>query len=460
MLLTATALIALLAGGASAMPAVTDPPPAASAVEPVAMTKGYARVVEAADGTLTLEIAAKTFAPKAGVRGPRVHLVGAVHIADKPFYTALQALLDASDLVLFEGVRPPGAGAFDAELDEAGKVKATNARLKFVLGVVEDDRSRTGKLPESLQQAVDQAGKRWKTMVAGSLTDAWGRPLTYRVLDVPVEAGDDQGSEPGQKPVVVSLGPDGLDNGGKGDDLRVEGKPAAKKASMKDPGLQAKMADALGLTFQLDQVDSSKPNWRSSDMSVDELQARFEKAGMEGSSLFKMLDGSSLMGQLASMLLGIVKSSPQLAASLKLTMVDLLGSPGAVEMGPPGMKKMMEVILKDRNNVVLRDLRAVIEKEDRGDVAIFYGAGHLEDMESKLRADLGYEPAGEAWLAAISVNPKAAGLSPEQARRMRENFKKQLARREEADRAKPKPPKKGAPKGDAQPQPAGEPEKP
>ena len=420
------AVLALAAGGLA--PVWSQEPPAAAApADSVKTTTGYTRVAEKEDGTLTLEIASRTFVPAGGRPGPKVHLVGAVHIGDKPYYAALQTLLDAADLVLFEGVKPPGAGTFDSSLDDAGKIKATTARLKFLLSVLEEDRSRSGKLPASLQQAVDDAGKRWKTVIASSLTDAWGRPIAYSVVET--EGG-------GQRAVVLSHGPNGADDGGLGDDVKVEGKAAPKKPKEKDGGLQAKMADALGLSFQLEQIDSSRPNWRSSDMSVDQLQAKFEEAGVDGDQLFKMLDGSSLLGRMASLALGFIKSNPRLAASVKVMMVDVLGSEDAVSIGPAEMKKMMGVILKDRNDVVLQDLRAVLAGEQRKDVAIFYGAGHLADMEEKLVRDFGYTRESEKWLEAISVRPTDAGMTREEAKSMREMMKKQVERQVQAEKAK------------------------
>ncbi|HZW06319.1 MAG TPA: hypothetical protein VFF65_04275, partial [Phycisphaerales bacterium] len=405
---------------------------ATAPAEPAKATTGYTRVAEKEDGTLTLEIASRTFVHAGGKPGPAIHLVGAVHIGDKPYYSALQTLLDAADLVLFEGVKPPGAGTFDASLDEAGKIKATTARLKFLLSVLEEDRSRTGKLPASLQQAVDDAGKRWKTVIASSLTDAWGRPIAYSVAEVD---GGEAGKS-GERAVVISHGPNGADDGGLGDDVKVEGKAAAKKPKEKDAGLQAKMADALGLSFQLEEIDSSRPNWRSSDMSVDQLQAKFEEAGVDGDQLFKMLDGSSFMGKMASLALGFIKSNPRLAASVKVMMVDMLGSEDAVSMGPAEMKKMMGVILKDRNDVVLQDLRAVLAAEQRKDIAIFYGAGHLPDMEEKLVRDFGYTRQSEKWMEAISVRPADAGMTREEAKSMREVMKKQLERQVQQEKAR------------------------
>lgn len=443
---TLSAAIALTAGSLLAVqpPAAPAPSTAPAPNVPITTTDGYTRVTEASDGTLTLEIATKTFAPGdggggSGKPGPKVHLVGAVHIGDKPYYEQLQKMLDAYDLVLFEGVKPPGAGAFDATLDEAGKIKATKARLDFLLGMLEENRSRTGKLPASLQDAADEAGKRWKMMIASSLTDAWGRPIQYEIATIPGKPSTDESGEPmlnaplgpsDQKAVLTSLGADGASQAGAGDDVRVEGKAAPKKKAAKDEGLQAKMADALGLTFQLEIMDSSKPNWRSSDMSVDQLQARFEAAGVEGNQLFKMLDGSSFMGQLASAAFWVIKINPTIAAHVKLSMVEILGAGDEALMGAgggaAGMQKMMGVILKDRNDVVLQDLRAVIDTETRKDIAIFYGAGHFSDMEAKLEKDFGYKLVSEQWLPAISINPKSAGMTAAQAAQYRQTIRKQL----------------------------------
>lgn len=54
-------------------------------------------------GNYALRIAVRDYLPLDG-RGPRLRLVGAVHIASRAYYTDVQAVLDAADWVLFEGV--------------------------------------------------------------------------------------------------------------------------------------------------------------------------------------------------------------------------------------------------------------------------------------------------------------------------------------------------------------------
>ncbi len=88
------ALVAALAGCASG-PVAIDPR------VPLRLDPPTRRVEMA--GKHTLEIAVRDYAPLSG-KGPTVRLVGAVHIGDKAYYETLQARLDASDLVLFEGV--------------------------------------------------------------------------------------------------------------------------------------------------------------------------------------------------------------------------------------------------------------------------------------------------------------------------------------------------------------------
>lgn len=54
-------------------------------------------------GIYALQIAVRDYVPLDG-QGPRLRLVGAVHIASRSFYTDVQSVLDQADCVLFEGV--------------------------------------------------------------------------------------------------------------------------------------------------------------------------------------------------------------------------------------------------------------------------------------------------------------------------------------------------------------------
>ncbi|MEK6703451.1 MAG: hypothetical protein AABZ53_14415 [Planctomycetota bacterium] len=391
--------------------------------------KPYTRVAEdEKTGVLTLELASRTFAKPDGT-GPKVTLVSAVHIADLAFYTAMQKQLDATDVVLFEGVKPGGVDAIAANLDDAAKAKATHAREQFLLAVVAQFRDREGRFPKDFTDLVESAGKRAKGLIAASLTDAWGSPLTLTIQRV----GDDDHPtfRPKERPVVSSPGPDKLTGEGHdADDVREEGLYVFTntKATKDDGGIQLQLAKALGLEFQLEHMDSSKANWRNSDMNVDEMQTRMTAAGGDASGLLKMLDGSGFMGKLAGFMLNMVGKSPQLSATMKLMMVEMLSAPdllgGMGGAGGANLAALMKVIVVERNIVVLDDLKRVIEKEPGvKTVSIFYGAGHFFDMEKRLVTDMGFEPVGDTWSPAISVDPKVAGYTPEQSRRMRESIR-------------------------------------
>ncbi len=70
-----------------------------------------------------LDIAVSDFEPVDG--GPTVHLVGVVHVADAPYYEAVQRELDGYDRVLYEGVKPAQLSAIDWQkemLDRSGEI--------------------------------------------------------------------------------------------------------------------------------------------------------------------------------------------------------------------------------------------------------------------------------------------------------------------------------------------------
>lgn len=70
-------------------------------------------------GNYALRIAVRDYLPLNG-RGPRLRLVGAVHIGSRAYYTDIQAVLDQADWVLFEGVSESPA---DFKRDPAARKK-------------------------------------------------------------------------------------------------------------------------------------------------------------------------------------------------------------------------------------------------------------------------------------------------------------------------------------------------
>ena len=112
-------------------PVPPAPPPVAGVTPPPPAP--YVRAVDVDNGArVQLQTAARTF--RSDPPGtPEIHLVGAVHIGEKEFYQQLQDFLDAHDVVLFEGVKPPGAGAHHLVLVAGGDgcVEAAERILPF-----------------------------------------------------------------------------------------------------------------------------------------------------------------------------------------------------------------------------------------------------------------------------------------------------------------------------------------
>src|SRR5262249_60481077 len=94
---------------------------------------------------------------------------------------------------------------------------------------------------------------------------------------------------------------------------------------------------------------------------------------------------------------------------------------------PPEIQRLLAVIIQERNRVVLGDLKAELRSASPPrSIAVCYGAGHMVDLEKRLREDLNYRPRDEVWLTAISVNTRQTGLSSAELDAMRSLVRWQL----------------------------------
>ncbi len=389
----------------------------------------YTRVVDEDGGSaIRMEMTVREFhSDKPGQ--PTVFLAGAVHIANKEFYDSLQAFLDAQDVVLFEGVKPPGAGddLHGLPTDDAGRSELTKSRVRLLATAVEMYHDKHAAFPESLKQLTEGSEGRLGKLLGGATSDAWTRELLYHITDA---GKDNKPTDEDRGYDVESLGSDGQAGGeGVAADIKYsEMKPVSKpEKGDRSEGIQSKLAKATGLVFQLDAMNNNKSNWRNSDLSIDQVQTRLEKAGADGSMLFKMLDGSSMFGKLAGMMLGLVSSSPEGKAMLRVMLVEMLGHAEALlDQAPGGMGKLMGVIVEDRNEVVVADLKKVIQTEPEvKSIAIIYGAGHLPGVQARLAA-MGYSPVGDTWRTAMRVEAKEAGITQKQMAQTRQMIQKMV----------------------------------
>jgi hypothetical protein len=207
--------------------------------------------------------------------------------------------------------------------------------------------------------------------------------------------------------------------------------------------MQSTLAHSLGLVFQLDAIDYDRANFLNSDLSILQIQ-RIMAAGQPPAApgrtgggnasfntLLQIMDGSSLLGSLFKVGMQIVAASPELQAMTKLAFIEAVGQIKGdlsdVQGLPPEWKQLIKVLIQARNKNLMADLKAELKKAPRsGSIAIFYGAGHMDDLEQRLTVELHYRPGGDTWLAAFSVNLRQSGLSPVEAQIMRSLIKSQL----------------------------------
>jgi hypothetical protein len=199
--------------------------------------------------------------------------------------------------------------------------------------------------------------------------------------------------------------------------------------------LQADLARVLGLTFQLDAIRYDRPHFKNSDLSFDDLARLFAvhtnrppaaapdasgaaptAGAVEFGALAQALSGEGLFGGLARLGVSVLAASPRLQAATKVAMIEMLGQlPNdltQIEGLPPGLQRLMRVLIEERNEAVVRDARAALARRPPpAAVAVFYGAGHMADLEYRLCRGLGYQPAEDRWLTAFAVDPRAVGIS-------------------------------------------------
>jgi hypothetical protein len=427
----------------------------AAAVAPAAEARAnYTRTRDdQAGGKVMLELAIRTLKRVDGT-GPDVHLVSAVHIADGAFYGAMQTFLNSQEVVLYEGVRPSGSDAIATGATNEERAGVTRDRMKLLASLAARAHAKTGEWSQTLEQVFESEPRLGKVL-AGMKLDGWNHPIMLRVNPAPT---DRDGSPIGESSItLVSLGSDSKVGGEAGaSDIEQNVTARTGGAAAKDPkNMQQQLADALGLEFQLDRMDTTGKAWRNSDMAVDEVQRRLKKAGAESETLLAMLDGSSPMAKLAGVLLGFVKMSPQMRTMTTVMMIEVLGTADTEMSTPPAsdatpknedgtakpakkraggmmggmeqLRPMMQVILHDRNEVVAKDLKNIIATEPNvKSIAAFYGAAHLPDLEATLVKDLNLKLVNETWTPAITVDLKKAGASFAEVKQMRAMIQRQM----------------------------------
>jgi hypothetical protein len=385
-------------------------------------TEPYARVIESDSGLVALEMAQKTFVPISG-EGPKIHLLAAIHIADADFYHTMQRTLESYDAVLFEGVKPAGLDPIDPELDDTAKADATTDRLNLLLEIVDRYHATTNELPMSFDDLLKSEDPRIAAIVRSIETDGWGKQITLRKVNI------DYGDSQTQQIALTSTGAD-RKIGGTGADTDIS--LISRTYSPDDPtkpapeGIQTQLANALHVSFQLDEMDTTNPDWINADIDIKELQEQLDALGEDNAMILKLIEGESFSAKLMGFVLKFVARSPTMSSMMKLVMMDMLAMMETTNMFAQ-FDAIEKVILKGRNATVIEYLKAELAAHpENKDIAIFYGAAHMPGIEEVITSELGYKYESTTWTPAMSVNTKDTGLTESQIKMMRKMIQNSL----------------------------------
>src|SRR6266481_7250373 len=127
--------------------------------------------------------------------------------------------------------------------------------------------------------------------------------------------------------------------------------------------LQVSMAETLGLAFQLEAIDYSRPNFLNSDLSVQQLREIIAQtaAGESFESLLQMMEGGSWLDTVLQVVFQFLSTSPKLQGLSKLALMETIGEiqgdPAQMRGLPPQLKQLLDVLIVRRNQKVVADLK-------------------------------------------------------------------------------------------------------
>lgn len=166
--------------------------------------------------------------------------------------------------------------------------------------------------------------------------------------------------------------------------------------------IQVGMKEALGLSFQLDEIDYKAKNFIHADMTPDEFfgSMKQRKEGMM-QMLFRSM-GAGIAMQSAgksndlSMVTAALADDPKLGLRRAFAeqMVEMDGQMAALS-GDDGKS----TLITERNAKAFEIMDREIAK-GRKNLAVFYGAGHLKDMHERLIKQYGMQLEKMEWLDA------------------------------------------------------------
>jgi hypothetical protein len=164
----------------------------------------------------------------------------------------------------------------------------------------------------------------------------------------------------------------------------------------------------LELDHQLELIDYTMPNFIHADMSPDEFaQSMKDRKESFLELYFRMLgEAMAQQGEMASkgesldidlIAALFAKDRPR---RLKIALAKQLADMESLMVSLGG--EQGSVVISERNKKALDVLKRQLAAGKKR-LGIFYGAGHLNDMDDRLRKDFGLEPVAVTWLTAWNL---------------------------------------------------------
>lgn len=176
--------------------------------------------------------------------------------------------------------------------------------------------------------------------------------------------------------------------------------------------LQNGMKNMLEVEHQLEQVDYTRPNFVHADMSPDEFMKSMDER-QEGfvQMYFKVL-GASLAHQSQAEAEGNSADADIFAAlfatdrarRLKIAMAKQFEGMEQLLVGLSGPDG--STLITERNKRALDVLQEELDEGENHRFAIFYGAGHLSDMQDQMVKRFDLKPVSAEWLDAWDLRAK------------------------------------------------------
>ena len=165
--------------------------------------------------------------------------------------------------------------------------------------------------------------------------------------------------------------------------------------------MQTGMKDMLNLEYQLEHIDYLSENFRHADMSPDEFAEDMKSRGDGLVKMFARMMGAGLASQAGSggdvgMLMALVSENRSMM--LKQTMARQLID---VDVAVAGLddESGENTLIKGRNRKAFEVLKEELAAGKKK-IAVFYGAGHLDDMGQRLENDFQMTRRSSEWLQA------------------------------------------------------------